>query len=55
MVRRKLLARLDSVWSAVCVWFVRRAPLPPDRSVRLLSFVCTVTGLPRPRPVASPR
>jgi len=52
MVRRKLLARWDAHWSAFCLWAVRRAPLPPDRSLRLLSFFAAVTGLPRPCPVA---
>jgi hypothetical protein len=48
---RKLWARSDSTWSALCIWFVRRAPLPPDRSLRLLTFVSTIAGLPRPCPV----
>lgn len=44
MVRRKLSAH----WCDLCAWFVRRAPLPPDRSLRLLTFFTRSTGLPRP-------
>jgi hypothetical protein len=51
MHRRKLLARLDSCWSALCVWFVRRSPFPPDRSIRLLNRLVTTAGLPCPCPV----
>jgi hypothetical protein len=51
MVRRKLLARWVTSWSAFCLWAVRRAPLPPDRTLRLLNFCSAVTGLPRPCPV----
>ena len=54
MVRRKLLARLASSWCDLCTWFVR-LPVPPDRSLRLLTFFATVTGLPRPCPVRVPR
>ena len=46
MVRRKLLARWVTSWSAFCLWAVRRAPLPPDRTLRLLNFCSAVTGLP---------
>jgi hypothetical protein len=48
MVRRKLLARWVAHWTPFCLWVVRRAPLPPDRSLRLLNFFSAVTGLPRP-------
>lgn len=48
MVRRKRLARLALSWCDLCTWFVRRLPLPPDRSLRLLTFFSAVTGLPRP-------
>jgi hypothetical protein len=51
MVRRKRLARRVAPWSAFCLWAVRRAPVPPDRTLRLLNFFSAVTGLPRPRPV----
>ena len=51
MVRRKLLVRLDTCWSVLCVWFVRRSPLPPDRSIRLLARLSAAAGLPRPCPV----
>jgi hypothetical protein len=51
MVRRKLFARLDSIWSALCIGFLTRLPLPPDRSIRLLNFFSTLTGLRRPCPV----
>lgn len=47
MVRRKLSAH----WCDLCAWFVRRAPFPPDRSLRLLTFFTAFTGLPRPCPV----
>ena len=53
MVRRKLLARFVSHWAALCDWFVRRAPFPPDRSLRLLTFCAKVGGLSRPCPVAA--
>ena len=52
MVRRKRLARFVSHWFALCDWFVRRAPFPPDRSLRLLTFFAKLTGLPRPCSVA---
>ena len=55
MVLRKLLARLDSCWSALCVWFVLRSPLPPDRSVRILTGLSILTGLHRPCPVVVSR
>ena len=51
MVRRKFFARLDACWSVLCIWFIRRSPLPPDRSLRLINFLATTTGLPRPCPV----
>jgi hypothetical protein len=51
MARRSLLARIDSRWSALCVWFVRRSPLPPDQSIRLLIRLSAIFKLPRPVPV----
>lgn len=54
MDRRNRLGRSVSHWSAWCEWFVRRAPFPPDRSVRLLTFFAKVTGLPRPCPAVAP-
>lgn len=53
MVRRKRLVRSVSPWSAWCDWFVRRAPFPPDYSVRLLTFFAKLTGLPHPCPVVA--
>ena len=53
MVRRKLLARLDSCWSNLCLWFIRRSPLPPARSFHLLNFLSATTGLPRPCPATA--
>ena len=53
MVRRKLLARLDACWSVLCIWFIRRSPLPPARSLRLINQLSTVTGLSRPSVVTA--
>ena len=55
MVRRNLLARLDRCWSALCVWFINRSPLPPEQSLRMLRLVATVLCLPTPSPVIARR
>ena len=51
MAWRTLLERLDVCWSAACVWFLRRSPLPPNCSLRLLTRLSAITGLPRPCPI----
>jgi len=51
MAWRKILERLDACWSAACIWFIRRSPLPADQSLRLLNRVSSLMGLPRPCPV----
>lgn len=52
MHRRNVADQLDDCWSALCVWFLRRSPLPPARSYRLLARLSAVLGLPCPCPVA---
>jgi hypothetical protein len=51
MVRRNRFARLDGTWGVLCIWLTGRGFLPADRTLRLLSFIARVTGLPRPCPV----
>jgi hypothetical protein len=50
MDSRKPRARPRSIWSALCTWYLRRDPFPPDYSLRLLTFFSKITGLPRPCP-----
>lgn len=48
MHRRHMMDSLDDVWMALCVWFLRRSPLPPVRSHRLLARLSGLLGLPCP-------
>ena len=48
MIRRNRLARLDRCWSALCVWFMNRSPLPPEQSLRMLRLIASVCYLPTP-------
>jgi hypothetical protein len=55
MVRRKLLAWLEPQWPALCLWITRRLPCHSDRSLRLLTRLADITGMPRPCPVRTRR
>ena len=48
MHRRNLMDRLDILWAALCIWLVRREFFPPDRSIRLVTWLSFCVGLPCP-------
>jgi hypothetical protein len=48
MHRRNLMDRLDAGWAALCVWFVCRDFFERDRSIRLVTWLSFLVGLPCP-------
>lgn len=48
MHRRTLMDRLESHWADVCLWFVHREFFPPERSIRLVTWLSFFVGLPCP-------
>ena len=45
MAWRNILDRLNDRWSDVCVWWIRRSPLPADKSLGIVNRVATLLGL----------